>query len=335
MSCISPLKALFFGLVLSSHTLFGQTFSLHRDEKGEVVSAQVNNDDISVKEVEELKSLAGSTLRELRLGEAPEGVDLEKGVLSVLSDFSALEYLHLAKSELRDEDLGFLSKLKALKTLIIQGTDLIYDAKNHTNGLTDRSVEILAALQNLEELRIYGNGDFSDEFVRKIAAFSKLEALTLSSRRFSDQALEAIAANPRLKKLELRSPQFTDSGVQALGRMHTLEELEIDSPQLTQKALHAVAALSRLKVLEFPIKEVDREALAVVAGLKSMERLALRYAVIGDDQFEVLKAHPSLQSFFLNKAKLTEKSAKVLQSLKMLDYGEFGSESWIKKFPHR
>ena len=328
MSPISPLKISLFALLLSSGTLFGQLFSFEKNEAGQIDSANVNNDDVSTKALKEVAEI--KSLKYLTLGWGPEGVDLEKGALSVLVNCQLLEDLHLAKHHLSDEDLEVLPKLKMLKALWIEGNDIVL-VGSETNGLTDKCMETLGALEQLESLVIRGTGDFSDDFARKISALPQLTTLEISSDRFSDRALEAIAANPRLKKLSIRSPRLTDRGVQALARMQTLEELEIDSPLLTKQSLPAIAPLTGLKVLDLPIKEVDREALAVVAGWKTMHRLILRRAEIGDDQFEALRGHPALRILFLERSKLTEKSAAVLQSLSALEYAEFGKQSWIRK----
>jgi hypothetical protein len=309
-------------------------FRFGKDADGEIDSAAANNDDISTRELKGVT--ANKNLMYLGLGEAPEGVDLEEGALSVLASCQRLEDFRLSKTHLCDADLEVLPKLKTLKWLWIEGNDLVGDSSNRTpgsstNGLTDKSMETLGILERLEELVIRGEGDFSDDFARKLSALPRLTRLEISSQRFSDRALEAIAAHPRLQSLRISSPRFTDNGVQALARMPALESLEIDSPLLTKQSLHAIAPLAGLKTLYLPIKEVDREALAVVAGWKAMESLILRRAEIGDDQFEALRGHPSLESLFLESATLTEKSAPVVESLRALKYGEFGRGSRIRK----
>lgn len=328
-SLLSFPKILLCALLWCSSALFGQVFSFGRDESGAIVHAYVNNDDVSTRHLREVAGI--KTLNSLMLGWGPEGITLEKGALTELAGCPHLEYLQIAKHQLRDEDLAVLPKLKTLKVLTIETADPAGEPGREKHGLTDKSIETLGSLENLEELILRSDGDFSDEFARKIAALPKLTRLEVSSKRFTDLALEAIAANPRLIRLEIGSPQFTDRGVQALARMQALQELQIDSPLITKQSLHAVAPLTGLKVLDLPIKEVDREALAVVAGLKAMERLILRRAAMGDAQFEVLKGHPALESLFLESAALTERSAEILQSLKALRYAEFGKGSWIRK----
>lgn len=324
---VIPMKLLLLALLLSANAAMGQPFSLEKDEAGEIVQAFVTNDNVTAKQLTEIAGI--KTLQHLTLGFAPEGVRLEKGAIAALANCRALKSLQLAKFDLADEDLEFLSKLESLESLRIEGSDLVYDPNNRNHGLTDNSFGSLAALQNLDRLIIRGYGDFSDDFAKKISEFSKLTALELSSRHFTDEALTAIAANPRLKELSIRSPHFTDNGVQALARMSELEELEIGSPSLTQQSLHSLAPLTGLKVLDLPIKEIDRDALAVVAGMKSMMRLILRRAEIGDQHFEVLKGHPSLESLFFGSSTLTEKSSEVLESLTKLRYADFGRKSWI------
>lgn len=322
------MKSAFFALLLCSNPIVGQPFSLEKDETGDIVSAFVTNADVTARQLKEIAEI--KTLRYLFLGLAPEGVRLEKGALAALASCRALEHLQLAKYDLADEDLEFLPKLESLESLRIEGSNLLFDLKNH--GLTDQSLGSLSALKNLEYLIIRGHGYFLDDFAIKISALPRLTALELSSKQFTDRALEGIAANPRLKQLTIYSPHFTDKGMQALAGMHTLEELEIDSPSLTQQSLRSLAPLTGMKVLDLPITEIDTEAFAVVAGMKSMERLILRKAEIGDDHFELLKGHPSLESLFLESSILTERSEEVLKSLAKLRYANFGRKSWIPLF---
>jgi hypothetical protein len=301
---------------LSSMSVHGG--QMIKDEKtGEVVEAVYQNETVSAAE---LKTLAGKKrLTDLQLGDAPEGVVIEKGALSALADCPLLENLWIAKEDLRDEDLEVLPKIKALKSLTIQASDLVGIGNKH--GLTDKAIESLAALPNLEGLRIWGRGNYSDDSLQKLLTLPKLTSLEIFSNRFSDRALIAAADNPRLKILALHSPNFTDAGMQTLRQMHALEELQIDSPLLTKQSLHAVAPLKGLRVLDLPIADIDRESLAVVAGLPALKCLILRSAPVDDWMFEVLEGHPALQALFLEKSKLTEKSDRILKSLKKLEYG--------------
>lgn len=334
----SLLRILVCALLFSSSSLFGQAFQFEKDKAGVIVRAYVNNCDISTAELKEVAEI--KTLKSLELGWDFEGVDLEKGALSVLAGCQSLEYLQLCIRGLRDEDLVVLPKLKGFKSLVFERYDLNHDPEHRKFSLTDKASETLGTLENLEQLvfrRI--ESDFSDEFIQKIAALPKLTYLEVSSARFTDRALEALGDHPKLNGLTIGSPQFTDRGVQALARLPALDWLQLSTvfwnpsklTKLTKESLHALAPVAGLEVLELPIKEVDREALAVVAGWKKLHHLTLPNAEIGDEQFEALRGHPSLESLYLGSATLTEKSEAVVQSMKALKHAGFGDGSRIRK----
>jgi len=322
------LRILLIALLLISNTVIGQPFIFEKDDKGNIIGAFVTNSDVSATELKEVTKI--KTLEQLTLGIAPEGIVLEKGAIQLLENCQQLQTLRLAKTSLSDEDLNFLPKLKSLKSLTIE---LVIYPDTENKPLTDKLHDVLSASDNLEHLNIRTNQtSFSDDFVRNISTHRSLTALHIHSKNFTDRALEAISYNPRLKNLEIFSPNFTDNGVQALSRIQTLAELEIGSPLLTKQSLHALKPLTGLIVLDLPIKEVDRDALMIIAGMSSMEGLILRKAIIGDDEFESLKGHPSLERLFLESSTLTIKSEGVLNSLKSLRYAQFGKSSWIEVF---
>jgi internalin A len=327
---IHAMKFPFLAILLFSTTISAQPFSLGKDDNGDVIDAFVHNDKVSADQLAEIAKIP--TLKHLVLGMAPEGVRLEKGALSVLGNCRELESLRLAKYDLTDTDLHFLSKLESLQILYIEGSDHLMDSNNRIHGLTDACLASLAGLKNLDRLNIRGHAEFSDDFAKNISTLPKLTALELSSIQFTDEALKAIAANPRLKELSIQSPHFTDAGVEALAQMPALEELELGSSSLTQKSLHALAPLTGLKVLDLPIKEIDPDAFAIVAGMRSMKRLILRRAEIGDAHFELLKDHPSLESLFFENSTLTVQSKEVLETMGALEFAQFGNNSWIRIF---
>lgn len=177
---------------------------------------------------EEMRFIATfPNLKRLTLGDAPEGVEISREALQVVGEIAGLELLHLCKEELRDEDLAFLLKLRKLKALRIQASDMI--DPNDPHGLTDRAAGVLARLPLLEELEIYGKGPYSDEFFRAILSLPKLRILDFTSASATDETLRLAAKKESLIKVDATSPKFTEDGIKALRESKSLKQIEVST----------------------------------------------------------------------------------------------------------
>jgi len=164
-------------------------------------------------------------LKYLTLGEAPEGVELDKRALEAALDpgFPRLKGFAICAANLRDSDLSVLPKLNTLEYLRIEaraGAPL---------GLSDDVASMIVELPELVELEISGKARFTDRFVESIAKLPKLKRLHLASDSFTDQCLVLLSKKAGLKVLSLSSASFTRGGLGAPLDSNSLEDVEIVS----------------------------------------------------------------------------------------------------------
>lgn len=194
---------------------------LHRMKTLEGVRLYLH--DITLPEIRYVASL--TQVRELILGQAPEKVGMEPGVLAVVAQCRHIEMLSMCKSNLTNADCKTLSRMANLKALTIEGEDLCNAKDPH--GLTADAVDSLVKLESLELLEIRGDAGFTDQGVEKLAALPNLKSLELRSRHLTDKALEIVASRMKLTRVQLESPHFTESAIVKLRNSKLIEKVEI------------------------------------------------------------------------------------------------------------
>jgi hypothetical protein len=215
-----------------------------------------------------------------------------------------------------------LTKLNRLSSLVIE----IVDVCKHRRriGLTDGAAESLVQIKTLEELKFRGYGDFSDEFLVRLAALPSLRALEVRSERFTDKALATMGNMAHIRELDFSSPNLTDEGVKSISKASNLERLVLISPQLSAKSIEYLEPLKRLRELELPIQRIESSTVVALGRMRFLEMLALRKVPIRDDDLIGLTNHPSLKRIFFGSAQLTERSLDVFKSIKNLEHVDLG-----------
>lgn len=286
----------------------------------ELTDVTLHNFPVSRKAIEYVLSL--KSLRGLYLGEGPEGIEIDPNDLELLAKADQLESLGLCFADMADDHLRFLPEMEKLEYLEIG----YFGDPGKAARFTDELAHLLVAAPKLRWVRIHSD-NFTDEFVRILSSKRNLELLEIASSNLTDASLALIGKWPALRELSVRSPLITDEGASHLRDLASLERLEIESPKLGSGALSLVSGLTRLTYLELSIGSVRSADLATVRKLKALRILALRKPPIGDEEFAVLRGHPSIESLFFERAQPTEKSLPVIESLKKLGYVHFSTKT--------
>ncbi|MES2832174.1 MAG: hypothetical protein V4695_09295 [Pseudomonadota bacterium] len=176
-----------------------------------------------------------------------------------ISEFKALCTLAFDGVQLSSTDLGEISRLKALRSLTIQGCPMTGDATNQFSQLRkmpqlqmlsirapemdDISAANLQDLQQLRSLNLMGNKKLTGTDRSFLANKKLLTSLDLSMcTALQDDALKNIAANaPNLKELHLTLTKITDTGLLYLYGLSQLRELNLSGcSQISDAGLQAV-----------------------------------------------------------------------------------------------
>lgn len=176
----------------------------------------------------------------------PLGFQSARGDLGRLTDAPTLEALSLFFLRMREDDLGRIPHLPALRRLSVSDCwgltprsyaplagwpDLRAVSVNDT-ALTDEAVGYLAAAAGLRTLSLarFGHGPaaVTDAGVRHLGGLADLEDLTLRGIPVTGAGLGILPGLRRLRRLALPRSVLTENAVVPLGGCPGLEDLNVD-----------------------------------------------------------------------------------------------------------
>jgi hypothetical protein len=208
-----------------------------------------------------VRALAGTArLRSLDL--EGEGVTAER--LSVLAGASGLARFACKYCPFGDEGMAQIGKLTQLQVLRIDGA-----------MVTDRGMEHLAGLSDLEVLDLTRSTKVSNAGVAHLAGLTRMKRLWLSTLDIDSGALPHLARLTDLELLHLDRTEIGDENFEVVADKAGLRELNLWSTQVTSAAVAHLAPLKRLETLELTETKIDPAALPVLGKLTSLRDLRL------------------------------------------------------------
>lgn len=246
----------------------------------------------------------------------------------------------LARTWAGDNDLERVVAIKGLKRLDLSFT-----------YVTDRGIERLQQLQQLEELILDTAEFITDASVSYLRANRGLRKLVLRGTDITDVSLPYLATLTGLKSLDLSYTMLGDGGLESLPALTGLEELNLGGTRISGINLNFLKLLPRLRKLSFKgiqrrnggacwtpaIIDLDLETISMLSGLEDLNlgigvslgrttpssgagncRLTggIRVTDFGLAKLARLK---NLRSLELSGAQITPGGLKVLESLPRLE----------------
>jgi internalin A len=148
--------------------------------------------------------------------------------------------ISLARSWATDADLEEIATVKTLKRLDLS---LTY--------VSDRGIERLKALDQLEDLNLYAAEFITDAAIAFLRGHHQLKTLNLRGTDVTDTSLAYIAELTNLRSLDISFTQITDVGLEHLASLPQLEELNLGGNKISGVGLHVLKLLPKLKKLSF------------------------------------------------------------------------------------
>jgi len=152
--------------------------------------------------------------------------------MHALARFPHLRSVWLDCPQMTDASLRHLSQLKELRSLeMIEAWDV-----------TDQGVANLANLTHLEFLHLDGSR-ISDESLKTLSGFPKLQRLLLQHNRFTDKGLSYLQKMIQLRVLSIvsRDNDFTDAGIECLKQLANLDALHLGRTNASATALRKLS----------------------------------------------------------------------------------------------
>ncbi len=229
-----------------------------------------------------------------------------------VATLSELESLHLAGARISASALVEVARLKKLRILEIDDTDV-----------GDAGLEALKGMPALTEISYK---DMRGVGVRGMAALATLRRLDTLHFAFAqvDESIEKLAASRSLRQLVLLRATVDDSRAAQIAKIRSLRVLALSYTPVGDAALAHVANLPNLEALELVNTRVSDSGLKALAQAKALTALDLTDTAAGDDGLEALLDLPKLASLVLRGTKVTDAGAAKLARLKSLKHVDFG-----------
>ncbi len=218
--------------------------------------------------------LATLSAAALRVPDADLAAAIEKQGGKVIRDAGGqIVEVSLARTWANDADVEPIARVKSLKRLDLS---LTY--------VSDRAIERLKPLDQLEELNLYAAEFITDAAVAFLRGHQSLTRLNLRGTDVTDTSLAYIAELPHLKTLDISFTQITDVGFEHLAALSELEDLNLGGNKISGDGLHVLKLLPHLKRLSFygiqrrnagwcwapVITDLELETISLLAGLEDL-----------------------------------------------------------------
>jgi len=225
---------------------------------------------------------------------------LDDADLGALGTLRQVEDLFLAGTELSPESTESISRLSALRTLILMGCKGIKDWR------------FLAKLHALEVLSVIET-DADDDIVTSLRALKSLHAIGLSHTRVSDAGLERLfGANTGFISVGASATLATDESTRVLARQGELRFLSLADTALTDSGLQRLAPLQKLEVLDLARTKVTRSAISDLCRFPVLSTVNLEGTPLDDSGLEELCRAPAIRSVGFSRTHVTSDCASRL-----------------------
>jgi len=179
------------------------------------------------------------TLTTAQAADAPHWIEALGGHIVRGADGAIVE-ASVARTWATDSDVARIAEIKTLKKL-----DL-----SHTY-VSDRSIERLPQLQQLEELILDTCEFITDASLNYLRANKNLKRLVLRGTDVTDVGMPHLAQLTGLKRLDISHSMLGDVGLESLSALVELEELYLGGNLITGMNLNSLKLLPKLKKLSF------------------------------------------------------------------------------------
>lgn len=169
----------------------------------------------------------------------------------------------------------------------------------------------LEALQNLEELSVFGQSVHDDDLVH-LAALRKLESLRLINTGIRGHGLSNIARLPRLRTLDLGGSTLRNDAL-VYFRFSHLQSLSLRHTRIGNTGLERICTMPDLTALNLDGTQVTDAGISHLARITTLEELSLEWTKVTDAGLIHLKTSQALRNLRLQATAVTDAGVADLQ----------------------
>ncbi|CAN5484194.1 hypothetical protein BH10CYA1_BH10CYA1_23470 [soil metagenome] len=153
-------------------------------------------------------------------------LEIHDADLSVLSDYTLCRSLELQNNQLNGTGLGYLSKLKNIGSIRLDG-----------NKISDASLKPLGDLPKLKILNFSSNNKFTGEGFADIETKPEINGLSLKFTAMSDKGFEALKKFASIEGLELAHTPVSKNAAMSLAKLQNMLAIDLSDTDLKNDAL--------------------------------------------------------------------------------------------------
>jgi hypothetical protein len=209
--------------------------------------------------------------------------------------------------------------LEALRALDPEDINGLIDEWPDFVPLTDEMLRPLAVFSRLEELHL-ARTPITGRAFDSFPPLHELRVLILDETAFDDHGMERLAECIWMQRLDLSSTRITGRGLAALHRLKSLRDLSLYSTGITDSDLTILDDLPALRNLNLGLTQVTDAAIDRISSLRHLEVLHLGGVAITDATASRLAAMPMLRDLVLWETQLTGAGLRCLESCASLRY---------------
>jgi Leucine-rich repeat (LRR) protein len=167
----------------------------------------------------------------------------------------------------------------------------------HESSITDKSIENLASVQNLEMLDLSGTKITTTKY---LSGLSKLWGLYLQNSSIVSRGLVDLDAITALQHIKLDNTRIDDEGVAAIIKHPNLLNISLNNTQITNAACEHLGGMKHLRTLWVEKTKITDEGLKYLSSCKSLRNVYCQGCPISEAGEEALEAQiPGLEVYFV------------------------------------
>ncbi len=170
--------------------------------------------------------------------------------------------------------------------------------------VTDKGMRAVLHCTNIRSIHLQRTG-VTDDTLKKLAAFKKLDYVALDKTKVTGVGLDAISGLP-IKHVAMEDCVLTEDAFKSFGKMTALEELWLPDAKMKAEWLKHVATLPKLKEINLMGADFDDAAVKHVKSMPSLQNLTLNNTNLGDTGFEELLKAEKLKRLFVDETKVSK-----------------------------
>ncbi len=229
------------------------------------------------------------------------------------------------KTDIQNQSLYFVSKLKDLQKLDLTGSKSINDSglaylkgtplitlSLDGTGITDNSLNSIGTLKQLRNLNL-SNTRVSANNLGQLTSCRNLQTLDLHQTKLGNSSIEGLKSLNNLEVLVLGETGVGDSALGALSNMKMLNALFLNDSLITNAGLSKLSSLDNLRMLDLSGTKIDKQGLKALAKLPNLTELRLKDVKLSNDAIAELCKFKNLKSVDFTNTGVTRAAIGPLQ----------------------